>query len=105
MAKKDRLAKIEDALVKSYGMCPEIEPDSVWSMRVMTQVRQERVWAVDNDSVVSQRFVWRFAIVACTFAFVILVYAFSLEIRPEQLTMKLFIDDPLNAVTMRVFAL
>lgn len=107
MAKKDRLAKLENALVKSYRARPEIEPNSVWSMCVMAQVRgQGRVWNKDNDLVVAQqRFVWRFAAAVCTLAVVISMYAFRLGIGPEQLAMKFFIENPLNTPTMQVFTL
>jgi len=107
MAEKDRLRKIEEALVRAHRARPEVEPGTAWNMRVMAGVRgqQNTQSAEARDAVAVQRFVWRFAAAACAVALAVSVYAATSGIGPEQLAMRCFFNDPFSTLTMRIFIL
>jgi len=94
MTDKNRLAKIEDALLESHRARPEIETGSDWNMRTMAEVRRHgRLWNAERDYVVTQRIVWRFAMAASTFALILSMYASGRDIGPAQLAASIIFGD------------
>lgn len=97
MTDKERIAKLEDALVKSHRSRPAVETGSNWDTRVMAQVRHEsHRWCKEGASAIAQRFVWRFAAVVSGLALAFSVYGYSKGINPERLAVELLINDPLG---------
>ncbi len=106
MMKNDCVTELEKALVASHRSRPQVEAPAGWDMQVMQQIQaQGRPRIEEQESFLTQRFVWRFAAVACTIAFIVSMYAFGTDLGPEHLVAKLFFDDPLGLVTMPIFAL
>lgn len=106
MTKKDRVAKIEAALTEAHRNRPKAEADDGWNSRVMAQVRAEgRLIGVEQAPDFAQRFVWRFAAVACMLALAFSLVALQTGIGPEQLALNLFMDDPLALQSVPLFAL
>lgn len=100
---KDRVTRIEEALVAAHRSRPEVATDDLWPARVMAQVRARPI--ENRDPVLAQRLVWRFATVIGLLALACSVYAVSSGVGPEQLAMNVFLNDPLDLLAMRVFVL
>jgi hypothetical protein len=105
MTKKDRIARLEDFLVKSHRTRPDIETGAEWNMHVMAKVtREERVQSGRRDAdAAAQGIVWRFAAVVCVLALVFSIYTFRKGIGREQIEAELFINDPLYLTTVQIF--
>jgi hypothetical protein len=113
MTGKNRVKKVEDALIAAHRNRPDIETGVEWNRRVMEQVRaQGRLHKVNRGPDLAQYCVWRFAAVTCMFALAFSLYALQIGVGGiggigglEQLTLNLIIDDPLILQAMPVFAL
>lgn len=106
MMKRDRVTELEKALVASHRNRPQVETPTGWDMQVMQQIQAQGGERIkEQESFLTQRFVWRFAAVACTIALGVSMYAIGTDLGPEHLVAKLFFDDPLGLVNIPIFAL
>ncbi len=105
MTEKDRVKKVEEALIAAHRSRPKALPEPGWDNRVMARVRSEGTPRATAQTEQTQRFVWRFAAAACVFALAFSLWALQTGINPEQLALNLFMDDPLALQAVPLFAL
>lgn len=94
--------QLEETLRAAHALRPLPEVDEGWNRRVMNEIRRQSISAVDLPTLAGP-LVWRFAAASCCLALVLSFYAISGG-DTDQLTLDLFMGDPLLGQSMRLLA-
>ena len=100
--KRTAQQQLEETLRAAHALRPLPEVDEDWNRQVMNEIRRQSISAVDLPTLAGP-LVWRFAAASCCLARVLSFYAMGGG-DADQLTLDLFLGDPLLGQSMRLLA-
>jgi hypothetical protein len=101
---KENYQKLINALSAAYRNKEHIEVSDRWQIDVMRDIRRlGPLNAKASSFLFADRFVWRFAAVACMIALMLSIYVVYTGLNPEAEIVNLFLDNPVEFTLVQAF--